>query len=288
MPTLYALAKKAVERLDHGHRRSVLKHLANMYCRSAGSPSRVDFDGQFWSRHCRKSLITMVENRHFWYTPTALRRFPQFVSESLAATADYWFYEYQPAHGDVIVDVGAGATLDVVTFSRSVGPSGRVIAIEAHPDTFAQLKRTVSRNHLTNVTCIHAAVMEKEGRVQVSDLDIAIANRIVSSNDHHNDVPADSLDNIISRIPDISAIDYLKMNIEGAERHALPGAVETLTRTRIATIAAHSFLASDSGSSDCDTRDFVIKQMQQRGFSVRIRDNDPRPWVRDHIHCSRT
>ena len=288
MLDLYALAKKATSRLDKGPRRATLKALANIYCWLSRSHSRVDFDGDFWSRQCRETLITMVENRNFWYSPATLRRTPRLVRESLAATTDYWFHEYCPTPGDTIVDVGAGATLDIVTFSRSVGPTGHVIAIEAHPDTYAQMKRTVARNHLANVTCIHVAAMDQKGRVQISDLDVAIANRVTITRDVDSNVPADSLDNVLGRIPDISSINYLKMNIEGAERYALPGAVETLSRTQFATIAAHSFLATDTQASDCDTRDLVIQQMQQMGFAIRLRADDPRPWVRDHIHCSRT
>ena len=50
-----------------------------------------------------------------------------------ADTNDYWLQHYRPQEGDVIVDVGAGRGEDTVTFSRAVGQTGRVIAIEAHP-----------------------------------------------------------------------------------------------------------------------------------------------------------
>src|SRR4051812_15909470 len=46
---------------------------------------------------------------------------------------DYWFHVYRPQPGDMIVDIGAGRGEDVFAFSRAVGPSGRVVAIEPHP-----------------------------------------------------------------------------------------------------------------------------------------------------------
>lgn len=48
---------------------------------------------------------------------------------------------YQPKPGDVILDIGAGAGEEALTFSRAVGSSGRVICVEAHPRTFRCLQK---------------------------------------------------------------------------------------------------------------------------------------------------
>ena len=44
-----------------------------------------------------------------------------------------------------------------------------MIAVEAHPTTFAMLRRTVELNHLTNITLVQAAVMDRPGTVAISD-----------------------------------------------------------------------------------------------------------------------
>ena len=54
---------------------------------------------------------------------------------------DYWFHVYQPQPGDVIVDIGAGRGEDVFAFSKAVGRTGHVWAIEAHPTSYTMLGR---------------------------------------------------------------------------------------------------------------------------------------------------
>lgn len=53
-------------------------------------------------------------------------------------------------------------------------------------------------------------------------------------------IPFDAL----CRRHSITAIDFLKMNIEGAELNALPGCREALKHTRFCSIAAHDFRAA--------------------------------------------
>jgi Protein-L-isoaspartate(D-aspartate) O-methyltransferase (PCMT) len=67
---------------------------------------------------------------------------------------------YQPNPGDVILDIGAGAGEEVLTFSRAVGQNGRVICVEAHPRTFRCLQKLVEYNRLENVILVHCAVSE--------------------------------------------------------------------------------------------------------------------------------
>ncbi len=60
--------------------------------------------------------------------------------------------------GDVVVDVGANIGYYTTLAAKIVGPSGRVIAIEPFPETFAALRDNVLRNGLTNVELVNAAV----------------------------------------------------------------------------------------------------------------------------------
>jgi hypothetical protein len=81
----------------------------------------------------------------------------------------------------------------------------------------------------------------------------------------------------------IERIDFLKMNIEGAERRALPGCEEALRRARFVCIAAHDFRA-DRGEGDAfRTLDFVKQFVSGAGFEIVMRD-DPRYYVPYHVH----
>ena len=74
----------------------------------------------------------------------------------------------------------------------------------------------------------------------------------------------------------IGAIDFLKMNIEGAERLALPGCREALKQTRSACIAAHDFRAARGEGEHFRTLNFVRSFLSDAGFSILTRDQDPR------------
>ena len=79
------------------------------------------------------------------------------------------------------------------------------------------------------------------------------------------------------------AHDVLKMNIEGAERLALPGCRRALEHTRHVCIAAHDFRADRGEKEWYRTGHFVRQALTEAGFHVTPRD-DARPWARDHIH----
>jgi FkbM family methyltransferase len=58
--------------------------------------------------------------------------------------------------------VGAGIGIESILYSRAVGANGRVIAIEAHPRTYACLVKTCEYSSLTNVTPLNIALVDRE------------------------------------------------------------------------------------------------------------------------------
>jgi hypothetical protein len=82
----------------------------------------------------------------------------------------------------------------------------------------------------------------------------------------------------------IERIDFLKMNIEGAERFALPGCREALGRARFACVAAHDFRAARGEGEEFRTLAFVREFLTGCGFELITRDDDPRYYVPYHVH----
>jgi FkbM family methyltransferase len=66
--------------------------------------------------------------------------------------------------GDTFVDLGANIGYYSLLASRLISESGRVYSIEASPSIFGCLRENVARNHVTNITAIHAIVSDKECR----------------------------------------------------------------------------------------------------------------------------
>jgi FkbM family methyltransferase len=136
------------------------------------------------------------------------------------------------ARGGTFVDVGANIGLVTVPAAKRVGPSGRVIAIEAHPRIFDFLCRNVSGNHLRNVDAVHSAVGDKTGSVAMV-YNVADAGSTQVASDAASDgvrVPMDTLDNILASAG-VSRIEYLKIDVEGYELPVLRGASATIARS---------------------------------------------------------
>jgi FkbM family methyltransferase len=200
------------------------------------------------------------------------------------ATVDVFLHSYTPQDGDVVFDIGAGWGTEVPTFSRLVGPTGRVVAVEAHPWTCDLLRRTVTANRLENVTVVQAAVSDQPGELSISDLE-NISNTVMNGADGHV-VEAVTIDGLAKRVG-VDRIDLLKMNIEGAERLALRGMVGTAPRVRHVVISCHDFRA-DRGHGDVfRTRAEVAETLAEMGFELSFRMDDPRPWVRDSVYGAR-
>lgn len=201
---------------------------------------------------------------------------------------DYWLHLYQPTVGDTIVDVGAGNGSDVIAFSHLVGDAGKVLAIEAHPATYRLLEKQCQWNRLMNVQTAKRAIMAGPGIVAIDDNLDDIFNAVIANPGlkKTHTVPGGSLDDLC-REKGIDHVDFLKMNIEGAERFAIEGMRGILSKTRHVCIACHDFLADRGGSESMRTRALVIDFLRTEGFETILRDDDPRDYVRDHVHARR-
>jgi FkbM family methyltransferase len=277
----------AIRALDRAGGRGLLAALATRYARTlTGRDVSVQYD-DVWVRGL-DSQVFLPDSGKFGYSPKDFSTFPDRVNRILDSARDYWFYLYQPRPGDLIVDVGAGAGHDTLCFSRAVGPSGRVIAIEAHPRTFRRLEKLCALNRLENTTCLQLAVMDGTRTAYIEDRAKHLANSVglEPSTRHVLRVEGRSLDEIC-REQRVERVDFLKMNIEGAERLAIQGMSETIGRTAYVCIACHDFLSSGSGSDMVPTREAVVAFLRRNGFRIVTRPDDPRPYVRDHVHAVR-
>ena len=209
------------------------------------------------------------------------------AAQYIRDTEDYWYFSYQPRPGDVIVDIGAGRGEDVYSFSRSVGESGRVFAIEPHPVSFSVLEKFCKLNRLSNVTLVNSACVATPRELHIETVSNWQSN-FVTESASETSFPVDAVTfDSIWKEHSVGPIGFLKMNIEGAEREALPGAREALAHTAHVCIAAHDFKA-DRGHPEWNrTKAFVTEFVRDCGFRIVTRENDRREWARDHIHGTR-
>lgn len=202
---------------------------------------------------------------------------------------DYWLHVYKPRSGDTIVDVGAGRGEDVFAFSPAVREGGCVWAIEPHPVSFFALELLCRLNRLDNVQRLNVACTDIPADLQIETMPVWESNYVrtgpPSPASHPvKGVPFDSL----ARQYGIGRIDFLKMNIEGAERNALPGCAEALQRTQNVCVAAHDFRALRGEGDQFRTLDFVHAFLKDAGFEIAMRNDDPRYYVPYHVHGYRS
>lgn len=140
--------------------------------------------------------------------------------------------------GDVVVDAGANTGYYTLLFSHLAGARGRVHAFEPVPPTFELLADHVTRGRRTdNVVLNRCALAEEAGEVSLfvpgRDLGQAsMARHTAGSWEQEREVTGHSgtavrLDGYAAGL---SALDFLKCDVEGAELPALRGGRETLRR----------------------------------------------------------
>jgi FkbM family methyltransferase len=201
---------------------------------------------------------------------------------------DYWFYLYHPGDGDVIVDIGAGRGEDVFAFSQAVGHSGKVWGIEPHPISFHALTTMCELNGLTNVITLNYACTEVPQSLRIETMPVWESNYVRAGEATATSYPVTGLPfDRIAAEHRIDRIDFLKMNIEGAERNALPGCRDALARAQNVCVAAHDFRADRGEGEQFRTLEFVRAFLSESGFELITRDTDPRYYVPYHVHGKR-
>lgn len=148
------------------------------------------------------------------------------------------FKYYTPKKNDIIVELGAGIGTETVILSEKVGNKGKVYAIEAHPETYNSLKALVEKRKLSNVIPLNMAIAGKNGFVHIDDKPNHEANKL--SNDGLQ-VQSFSFDSFVEN-QGIKKIDYLKVNIEGAELQMIDGMNNSVKKIRNMAISCHDFL----------------------------------------------
>ncbi|MDP3244353.1 MAG: FkbM family methyltransferase [bacterium] len=234
-------------------------------------PSRIFFDDGVWVHQYKKGSI--VDRRI---------NFSASLSAYENNAKNYWFFVYKPRLGDIIFDIGAGKGEDTYCFSRSVGPDGKIISVEANPKTFLCLSKFCEYNNLRNVIPVAEAICEKESEIAIDDPDDDLSSTIMNAINGFK-VKGVPLDTLVKTLG-IETIDFLKMNIEGAEKIAIRGMADCIKKTRYVCISCHDFLADRQNIEAMRTKDEVIEFLRQNGFRVIFRESDERPWIRDQIN----
>lgn len=172
---------------------------------------------------------------------------------------------YHIKKGDVVVDAGANVGMFTVKAAESVGENGKVVAVEPVEENFRLLEKNVAYRNFDNVTLVKKALGAYKGKAKfiVSKLS---GTHQVKDVIKEPELPKNEVEIEMTTLGDICKelnlhrIDFLKLDIEGAELEALKGAEESLKITRNIAMELHY-----------DGEDEEVKRfLEERGFDVKV------------------
>lgn len=141
--------------------------------------------------------------------------------------------------GDTVFDIGANRGDFTVLFSSVVGPTGSVHAFEPVPPTFSALdERIKAECRFRNVALNNHAIGDAEGvfQMQVPGGDFGQASlkshAMASWTDRERqsyDCKVRTLDSYLEQ-HEVNRLDFIKIDVEGAELSALRGGQKTIDR----------------------------------------------------------
>jgi FkbM family methyltransferase len=147
--------------------------------------------------------------------------------------------------GDVVLDVGGCWGDTALYFASLVGSSGKVFTFEFDPESLAVLRANLNLNPelASRIEVIEEALWDRSGET----LEFLQAGRMTSIK--RDAAPGRALPAVVSTITlddfvqraGIQRLDFVKMDVEGAELDVLRGARESLSRfaPRLAIAAYH-------------------------------------------------
>lgn len=142
--------------------------------------------------------------------------------------------------GATFLDIGGNIGAYTLIAAKEVGNTGRVIAFEPVSDVRERLQENCDINELVNVTIAPVALFHENSTLT---LHLSSKENFGMSSMHKHDeetgreerVKAVRLDDFV-REQQIEKVDFIKMDIEGAELYALLGMKEVLTQYRPAVL----------------------------------------------------
>lgn len=166
--------------------------------------------------------------------------------------------------GFVAIDVGAHHGYYALILSRLVGSSGRVIAFEPMPLNYSILAENICLNNCSNVEIVNKAVSDISGRLKAglrNQSDSGTFSLLKEDRVQLLDIDATTLDDFLKYRE--GQVDFIEIDVEGAEAQVLTGALSTIKLHHPALlIEVHHFADGlDSGH--------ISRQLTELGYELR-------------------
>jgi FkbM family methyltransferase len=178
--------------------------------------------------------------------------------------------------GDVVLDIGGYLGYFTLLAARAAGPEGRVIVVEANPQSQELLERNIERNGFGERVALHrTAVAATPGTAtfywDASDGSTSGLARPENLGGTY-EVPVATIDALLAGEP---PLDVVKIDIEGGEVGALAGMQKTLASAKPGLklfIELNPEALENAGTSG----EALLAQLRAAGFEIDVIDEASR------------
>lgn len=214
------------------------------------------------------------------------------------ATLNYslFFKQYQPKIGDTVIEIGAGSGTETQYISQQIGSTGIIYAFEPEAISRERLTETCRVLDLQNVFIQEQAVSDENG-VQsfVTDGKGSLNSHLLSKqfredidqeeNGHVTYVETINLWTFLEETK-IKRVDFLKMNIEGAEFDALTGLKGKYKLIKNLVVSCHDFLNEDKFRTYEKVKALLLNEFENviENYSTA----QDRPWESYYLYAKNT
>lgn len=178
------------------------------------------------------------------------RYFPVRLFYLLEDTYSAYLKIYLPKKDDIVIDAGAFIGNFSVLASRLVGKNGRVIAFEPDKIVADKLRKRVKKMKLNNIIVVNKGLGKTNKKITAySNRPGELSLTYKQKNSAIQTINLTSIDSFLEKHK-IGKVNFIKMDIEGAEIEAIKGAIKTIKKCfPCFAIASYHILGSENTSS---------------------------------------
>ena len=174
-----------------------------------------------------------------------------------------------------VLDVGANIGYFTLLFARLVGPTGHVYAFEPEPRNFELLQRNITRNGYSNVTAVPKAVSRTSGSQRLYKSPDNLGDHRLA----HGTAGRDSIDVSVvaldELLPGDARVDFIKLDIQGAECAAVQGARQLIARSAPLCLITEFWPAGMRAFGDQPGQ--YLEELSVHGFHIAVIEPGWRP-----------
>lgn len=164
----------------------------------------------------------------------------------------------KPEKGEVLLDIGAHIGKYTLGMARIVGDEGMVLAIEPNPANYQALRKNIQLNNLRNVIPLNLAAWDGDCTLELFTGHLAGHHSTkIDWNLGANKVRARAMDDVLKE-NEVNKVDWIKIDVEGAEWEVLRGLRETIDKKRPRIVAEVSY----------ENTDRIKEFMEERGYGL--------------------